>query len=579
MIGSAGEIGRDDDEFVRAALVALAATDQLKQQKWSRESEQPVFTATYVILVSAFEDLKDAYPEVELVQRASLRPDVTSDGFTVDSDIFTDSVMIIPFFGPLADEIEFRDRVSEELRHAIYFSAKAMMLTAAPSTSPSKLPTREEFVELCTWLARGGSEIASMLRGVSDADALFGADQANLAHLRMKTRGLPPDSPLSPDDWALVVPVVRYQQTLQKWIASLEASAERDQPSSARGARLRSVAVRELKLLWVTLGWCYKIFNEIDALLEPEKAGSYLAAAVAQASLPVTRALAAEHLSYVYNRAGVTSRVGDLAESFYSAAAECAHYAYVTSGRPRSAKYIAQNMLEVATRRNDDVLRAYAETVWSDAYVVPYHLGLHWGNGALNNLGWTTPIYAAEPLVPYNAIPARSRDPQFIYEGRVADVLRRVSPSFPPDCWTAAILVVQRFKALQSPVVSATYDLRLPLYVPGAEGTDRFPMLQQHPIAWFYFLADRLLAEHARKHPHAGLGGTRAVEWEQRRWLEATLDDYRWRLSGQASKRERRSPILPAFATYILSPVVDQLRNSGQEQLAAQWSGVVRSWS
>lgn len=183
---------------------------------------------------------------------------------------------------------------------------------------------------------------------------------------------------------------------------------------------LRQVALAELQLLQQALNKSATVYVDLDRLQEPAREAERLSDAAGRAVLPITRAVAAEHMGYLYNRAASTARTADLAESFYSAAVACSHYAYVT-GNARHAKYIAQNLLEIARSRMDSFLRQCAETVWVDGYVIPYHLGLHSARTrAFEDVDWIKPIYLSDPTFAYEDIPPYSVDPAFVYEGPAA---------------------------------------------------------------------------------------------------------------------------------------------------------------
>lgn len=437
---------RGDEEFVNAALIALAVTKNFDLGEPETAKASPS-AALGVLMLAIFERLQTGHPDVERIQRAHLEFEHTSEGFQFNSDIFPDHYLMIPHYTALTDEelASFQSIAYRALQGRAYFCAEQMMLAADPSAQLSEFPTRDDFVDLCEWLAREGFGTVASLDWVMQGDVLFGVETHLLLDL-IKEKG--PDAEI---DARLFRPVLRHGQALATYTASLEGSISADNPCSARARALRDLAVGELKLLQRTLAQSFQVFEAVDTIKEPESVAARLSDAVGDGVLPATRALAAEHMGYLYNRAATVARTQDLAESFYSAAVACSHYAYETSGSPRHAKYVAQNMLEIASLRSDDVLKACAETVWVDAYVVPFHLGLHRpGSREFEDLGWTAPVYRlSDSRFDYTDIPPYSVDPTFVYEGSAAEGLREINPSFPPDLWAAAVLVVQRFKDLR----------------------------------------------------------------------------------------------------------------------------------
>jgi hypothetical protein len=555
-----------DEEFARAAICGLAAVGRIRHFPPREVQEKPT-PLICMLLANVFESLKSAYPEDERVQLARLKPHHTPEQWEVDCDLFGEHLVTIPHYAPIADEElpHLEELVYSILQVRVYSCAKLMTLAVDPAAAESELPTLADFLALCDWLEGGGLEISVALEAIARSEVIFGFADGDLQ-------------------------VQEHARALTTHMDSLEAAPVVDEDPSSRANAMRRVALTELELLKRTLSESFSVYvglnlkpelrrdmdDDLEIFGQPECLAARLSEIAEQAGLPVTRAVAAEHAGYLYNRAASTAHTADLAVSFHLAAVACSQHAYMTSHIPRHAKYIAQNLLEIATLRNDDFVRECAETIWVDGYAIPYHLGLHGPTLAFEEVGWNAPVFAKPG---YEDIPSYSADPSFLYEGQGAEKLRNISASITPDLWAAAVIVVQRFKDLPTEAARAAHDPTLPIYVPGEEGAARFPMLHQHPVAWFFFITDGLLAEHAHDHPHAGLAAASQPNWEQRRRVEGMIEDCRGHLSGEANTGTGRWPRFPALASSLLAPVIEDWRDSGSEGLAHQWSEVVELWS
>jgi hypothetical protein len=181
--------------------------------------------------------------------------------------------------------------------------------------------------------------------------------------------------------------------------------------------------IAELNILLSALADCLKVHNELVSSgkvtgQDPIQVMARMSGYIEESALPITKAVAAEHMAYLYNRDASDTVDHEEAEKLYAVAMACAHYAYEVSGRDRHAKYVAQNLLEVAQLRGSGALRALAEMLWIDAYFVPNHLGLHVAAFPFTSLGWQTPVHVSAPTINWEDIPSYAADPDFVYDGR-----------------------------------------------------------------------------------------------------------------------------------------------------------------
>ena len=414
------------------------------------------------------------------------------------------------------------------------------------------LPSVDEFDELVRFLAPSDRlpELVSALQWVLDSDTHFGAT--------------------SDGD----IPSRRHMAVIE---ASQDAMRSRvtDLPQESRLDGLKRLLSNEFRLLSSVVRTSASIFANLDESRGFQAEEVALAEGVNVALLPKTRVLAAEHLSYIRNRRAGAATEREVAISHYAEACRMAHFAFNMDGTARYAKYVAQNLLELAALGDDPLRRRVAEVAWVDAYVMPYIGGLlTGGNAPFVELGWTSPVLA--PHAGYAHIPPYSAQPDYLYSGAGAGRLQSIFPSFTPDLWAAAVLLVQHFKDFDEAAYRLQPDSRLALFAPAEDQDARFPMRNQHPVAWLYCLAEVLLVEHASRHPHAGLHPACSVDLSYRRWFN---NEVQAAFRGAPTESLRRSAPrrFPHAAKYLIPSGIGLEAGTGVQ--ASMWPNIAASWA
>lgn len=520
---------------VQAAILIVAALSAV--EFGTQEARDEPTLLIFRILERLLRYVKTAFPDDEKVQSAAL--DVIEDKdalgeLLVDSEIFFDSYIRLPAVAPLSKETSPILFYFESVITRGYNCVCQATVGATIGLELGDLPSKEEFKELMSFLASDGLEnLVSALSWAFDSGVHFG---------------------ISPDG---TFPAVVHINVIESLRNKLVSGANDSSRTYTRLERLKQRLADEIALM-ADVTKEAKIANEsIDEATSYDRPEAILAKGLNLALTPATRVIAAEQLCYMRNRIACRALRPDAAVSNFAEACRMAHFAFNVGGVARYTKYIAQNLLEIAAITQERPRRQLAEMIWVDAYAMPFVLGLTYsGNAPFSDLGWEKPVYASADLaIDYPSIPAYSLAPDFIYSGSIAEQLREIFPSFTPDLWSASVLLVQHFKDLSESYELPEPDRQLALYMPGDTAKERFPMREQHPIAWLYFLSDMLLQEHRTlRKPHAGLHGATAADYWYRRWLGAEL---RATFSNPSSDRfsPLRTPKFPHVAKYLLGPV------------------------
>ena len=547
-----------DVEFARAALFVVAAVFVYEECEWVPED---AWMTTVCGVRLCLDMLKRCHPRVESVQQAKLTGDKSTDG---DLRLGAASLpgcgllLRLPAATEMTADAYARDGLSR-LADAVYMLARATLLASGEDDAA---PSPTEFAEACVWLAQTLDEASMSLHGLLGQDVYFG--------------GL-----FDPALGRQRVPDLEYLDAVGAYVERLASS---DSPDDERAATIVSLALMELDLLTHALRDCYEVHDEIVSenreTEDPVKTIARLAGYVARASLPTTKAVAAEHMAYLYNRDAVAADSDELAARLFAVAMSCAHHSRVWGGYPRLTKYVAQNLLEVARLRDSQSLRMLAEMLWIDAYFAPFHLYMHDPNSIADALQWHQPQYATDPAVPYEVIPAYGADPDFLYTGRGSERLRSAVPSLTSDSWAAAVLLVQHFKERFRDAQIEPHDSTLPVFDPSAGAGDaaRFPMIQQHPVAGLYLLHETLLSGHLdSSNLDAGIVASVAPRWEDNRWLDSVVDLARWIIEEQPKAPPTVVPSFPLLAR-ILVPAGERAAASGTSG-NVDWTDVQVLWA
>jgi hypothetical protein len=548
---------RGNDAAVRAAVLTVAALSAIEPAAQETRDQPTVVICRILRRLLGY--VKTVFPDDEKVQAASLdfKRDEDAPGYAlIDSELFFDEYIRLPFFKPLPEDVSPGLVYLDNIIVRGYSCVRQATVGATDALGLGDLPSDEEFRELVLFFAPDDlSDLVPALSWAFNSDVHFGVESDG------------------------TFPAVSHLNVLESVPAKLVSRANEPSQNGTRVGRLKQRLAHELALMVSVLQTGQALFENVDQVASYDREESILAEGINQALIPVTRVIAAEHLSYIRNRMARRASRQDAALSNYTEACRLAHFAFNVGGRARYAKYIAQNLLEIATATRDGSRRILAEMIWIDAYAVPYVLGLtSYGNTPFTDLGWTSAVYAPPDIaIDYSTIPPYSVQPNFVYSGSIAERLRQIFPSFPPDLWTAAVLLAQHLKDLGGPYQVLEPDKQLALFVPADDAKERFPMREQHPVAWLYLLSDMLLREHrSLRHPHAGLHFAPTADHWYRRWLGAELQGTFRRppSEGTPASRTRR---FPHVAKYLLEPI-----GTAQQETHARptaWSTVAAKWA
>ncbi|MGH9014006.1 MAG: hypothetical protein ACRDZ1_08750 [Acidimicrobiia bacterium] len=541
------------------ALVALATFAVIGSVTSRTLQSNNLPTVLLGLMVDAlFDYAKRLYPEHERIAKATLRPEHSEEDnkLQFDSEIFREYYLTFSFYSPFEDpsDIEGARRILHAiLQQQAYLCVAQVVATAGDSSTESMdLPTREDFHDLSVWLAQTGYEASEAMHYLFGADVIFGVEADG------------------------TFPFATYFEPLRKLVMTLEANLDLDSVTET-ASWLRQFTVRELKTALGVIRKAYEVHGQLDSGEPLESHVPILTVGMVGAQIPEARAIAAEYVSYIYHRQATVAATPDLAEDLHRAAVAASAMALITSGSCRHAKYVAQNLLDIAKHRDDPFVRQCAEAIWVDAYITPLQVRLHLVPSTFVDLGWTSEVYATTSPLAFADIPAYSDDPTYIYEGAGADVLRNAVASFTTDHLAAAVLLVQYFKDHPLPKKLANPDVSHPLFDPHGPGPDQFPLRRRHPIAWTYYIANALFAEQSRGNVHAGLVAGKGVGWDLRHWVGCVVDDLNEHLAGHITGSIH--PGFPTVASQLLTPVVEDMFARGDNALAGDWSRVVESWA
>lgn len=312
-------------------------------------------------------------------------------------------------FADVHDVDIVRATVHSLLEGPVYTCMIQMIATnEGTSTESLDLPRKEDFTRVGPWLFRHGYDAANALSFIMSADVVFGAD----------------------DDGTL--PIVQHHNTLSGWVEYLEGTIEVDDvPASAVG--LRRAVLGELKFLLAILYKAWDAHQRLDTGEALNSFASFLTAGMVEPHLPDTKIISAEYLSYIHNRDADAAPTPGLAEDLRRAAMAASTVAMRRSGSGRHAKYISQNMLDIAHCRDSDYIRQCAEALWMDAYIAPSQVRLLNSSAIPATVGWTSVELPREGPIRYEDIPSYVDAPEFIYFGMGADVLGDAYAGFSTD--------------------------------------------------------------------------------------------------------------------------------------------------
>lgn len=543
-------------EFALIALRAFAAIGEVNTE--SIQSSTRPASLLGGILESLFNYAQLLYPEHELISRAtlSLELNIEDHEIQLDSAIFHEYYLTFPDFAPFEDPYNLEGVRSDLywlLRNSAYLCVAQVISTAEDSSMESMddLPTREEFYDLLDWLAQNGYEVSEALSMLIGSDVIFGVRKDGSS------------------------PFAEYAESLQQFVLMLEANLELDHVTEST-SWLRQFVLHELKVANGIIFKAADVHLQLDSGEPLESHLSFLTLGIVGSQIPEARAIAAEYVSYIFNRQSKDAITPDLAENLHRAAVAASTMALIISGSCRHAKYIAQNLLDIAHQRGDDFVLQCAEAIWVNAYITPFHALLSQAPSTFIDLQWTSEVYATPSPIAFADIPAHSIDPMYIYEGAGAEVLQSAVASFSTDHLAAAVLLVQYFKDLPLSEELANPDVSLPLFDPHGRDQDMFPLRQRHPIAWSYYIANALFAEQSLGNFHAGLVGHRNIGWDLRHWIEGVVDVLNQHLDGRMIGSF--NPGFPAFASELLTPAAEDMAARGSTTLAKEWFRVVQSW-
>jgi hypothetical protein len=499
----------------------------------SGEIEDPSVNLARTVIY-LYKKLQKSYPSYRRIQEARPTLAITSDDLTLSSSILEDSIRIPLHLGRTREEPSYRSETFLHLCELLYQPTRDMTYTAnGPLTQAT--PTKEQFIEAARIVQSCGFDFKDDLSEIQDALVLFGYDFDNHYQPRM--------------------PAIRYIQTVWKFSEELTAQIKLATRIGSRNDAAHSIALR---VLWelVALAWTMEVCLRLQLTFEQDRLpvesdfiADCLMRAVAQPGMRMRRAIAAEYAGYILNRLSHDEPANAI--DLLSAAVSNFHLAYEYTGNPRLAKYVAQNMLDVAHCLDDQRLIGMAESIWIDHYVMPHFRSLVSFASEFQRLQWTAPVFAENPAIPFDEVPSYAADPRYLYGGAAGRLLAAGPTGFAVDLWSAAVLLAQRFKDLAGNTPLPSEITAVPLFDPSGT-TISFPMRAVHPIAWFYLLADRLLREHRTGVPHAGLQAPYPEEWAQQQSLASTIQAFHARLAEPTGAVEASSFSVPSFVTNVL---------------------------
>lgn len=522
--------------YMRAAVVAqeIAEAGDERFAQWGEIA---------LLVVSAFTRLQGCFPDVDAIQEATIHMESNESRLELISSVL-DSPIVIPV------ELD-RSREDPTYREDTYVRACEFMygptqtvsdLARKPSTN---VPTPTDVRTVAGLIAATGFGCSEVLERIDSSPVLFGFAF----------------------EWPL--PWVSFVNTL--WSFSQDLSRQLSEARISRASKALAVRV-----LWelVTLAWTMEVCGRLQWILQTDQrpddiefVANVLTRAALEPGFPKRREIAAEFAGYLWNR--LSQENDSSAAELPRAALSNFHFSYIFGRNPRLAKYVAQSMLDVGLRRDDQAIVDMAESVWLDNYIAPHLATTVVSRSTYDALAWNSPMFAASPHVRYEDIPAYAQDPRYLYAGAAKDVLAVGASSYAGDLWASSVLLVQRYKDVSGEVGLPPHVSSLALYELSEDDELAFPMRQRHPIAWLYFYSDRLLWASEQGPGHPGLQAPNEATRKAQRRLAAIVEAFGQRVDGLDSKRTARFSV-PDLARQLLEPAA-----GGQRK----WAFLAEAWS
>jgi len=434
------------------------------------------------------------------VESASLdmRANDAADGLVLDSELFRSEYLNIPNYKPMLDDGPTIDLFLEESVVRCYSCWTQILQSSESDSAVTDLPSLDEFSQLVD-IAIGddAASICSSLDWLLSSDVHFG---------------------VAPDLTQPGFAAVRRMRSAGDRIAAHVASSN----LGGRVEILARLLSQQISIALATADVSGNLFEELNQRSVTVEEEQILAVGSHWSLLPWVRGMAAEYLSYTNNR--IAQKASSVAQAFERSveASRMAHYSVLCTAMPRNCKYLAQNLLEASLMSDDNQLRRAAEIVWIDAFMMPYIEGLTVRHKQLqSDLGWKDERRPSlEAVRRFQAIPAYGVAPDFVIDGGLQKLGGECPPGFSLDVWSAAVLLVQHYKNLESPITSREVDISTPIFVESENPSDRWPMRSTNPVGWLFALADHLFEMHqSRLRPHAGLVGAIPLNIAYRDWL------------------------------------------------------------
>ena len=366
-------------EFMRAVLCAVAGARWLPDSGLAAPDDVTAEVRRGLNLSVPL--LRAGYLEVEAIQRMKIAVAVPESGLVeLDADPALERSMLIKVARPRTDRFdETRRQAFASIKRGVYECAVGMVRIAHGEIDDDGLPSFEEFSALCDWMVVGDWGIAEPILWLLLGDIYFGAT-------------IKDDTVVVPDAQQLAL-LTHHSNQLAR-------------PAGTAGAesvveRIQALTLAELDLACIAIGDAFRVHNELvfkdEVVSDTIQAIARMTGYIQSAVLGSTKEVAAEQTAYLYNRDAQAAGSEDEAEQLFAVAMGCAHYARQISGHNRHAKYIAQNLLEIAHLRVDASLRALAESIWIDAYATPLLLGHFATDTPFEGLGWSNTAGSIRP--------------------------------------------------------------------------------------------------------------------------------------------------------------------------------------
>ncbi|HCU96379.1 MAG TPA: hypothetical protein DHU96_28150 [Actinobacteria bacterium] len=452
--------------------------------------------------------------------------------------------------------------------YTLAYKALAAAVGVAGNGTPSKgFPSEDAFVELATRLTTSDAYHDAIKDAVLHFGYVFG------------TRKEPNDD----GTYRTITPAVVALRNLNDFLTFLKTETATLSPDANNLAQ--EIRAEIIALTWA-IHVCFLIYKDLESPeirpVAPQLSEILLRVAAAPGlSRRVT--VAAEFAGYLLMRAAQNTDDAVLAPGLRDASIASFHHAYEHSGDPRLAKYIAENLIDIALERGDRALRETAEHVWVNSYILPHVRTLiRDPKFALSSARWEEVIKRARhgtAIADYKRIGPYSQDPNLLYSGWARDTLSASHSTFTSDLWAAAIILVQRFKDLPGAPEFLQEDASRPFVDPDGENfVDQFPLAYVHPAAWFWCLADALYQFSRDGDPNAGLCEPFPPAWEARRQLESAVDSFASAVTSIGTSQGLHfAPTI--FVDEVMAWAVKYYKAAENTTLASWWEGAIDSWS